>query len=161
MNVDPTLLWQGPNQSKPPSNTLGKDDFLKLLVTELQSQDPLQPMEDKEFISQMATFTSLEQTNNMVALLQQFVLTQLNGYLGEQSHVIGKQITWNVKPDQASGKNDVETKTGVVTAVGVKDGNLVYYTKDGETVDPNSVVKIEETSEANGDEKEDSGEEIV
>ena len=51
--------------SRESSKQLGRDDFLKLLITQLQNQDPTAPMEDKEFIAQMAQFSTLEQMTNM------------------------------------------------------------------------------------------------
>ena len=81
------------------NNELGKDDFLQLLVTQLQHQDPLAPMEDKDFIAQMAQFTSLEQMKNMNNAVQ---VTQATSY-------IGKQVTW--------ADSQGTEQTGIVTAI--------------------------------------------
>ena len=47
------------------NKVLGQDDFLQLLVTQMRNQDPMAPMQDTEFIAQMAQFTSLEQSRKM------------------------------------------------------------------------------------------------
>ena len=62
--------------------SLGKDDFLKLLVTKLQNQDPLKPMDDEDFIAQLAQFSTLEQMNKIAEAIAE--ANQL-GYVQMQS----------------------------------------------------------------------------
>lgn len=77
------------NGTRAPRQDLGKDDFLQILITQLQHQDPTKPMEDREFIAQMAQFSSLEQMTNMST---QF--TELSAALkGAQAmNLIGRQV---------------------------------------------------------------------
>ncbi len=53
------------------NNDLGKDAFLKILITQLSNQDPLDPLKDKDFIAQMAQFSTLEQMTNMNKTIEQ------------------------------------------------------------------------------------------
>jgi flagellar basal-body rod modification protein FlgD len=68
--------------------TLGQDDFLKLLAQQFQSQDPMKPMEDTSFIAQMAQFTSLQQSSAMAKDISALRADQLqvtaNSYLGHR-----------------------------------------------------------------------------
>lgn len=61
----PSHLTDMPQKQERAKNTMGKDDFMKLLMTQLQNQDPLKPMDHHEFASQLAQFGSLEQLQNI------------------------------------------------------------------------------------------------
>jgi flagellar basal-body rod modification protein FlgD len=68
--------------------TLGSDDFMKLLAVQFQSQDPLKPMDDTAFIAQMAQFTTLSQTQTMTTQMTKLSTNQelvaANSYIGQQ-----------------------------------------------------------------------------
>jgi flagellar basal-body rod modification protein FlgD len=100
-------------------STLGKDDFLKLLLAQLSNQDPLRPMDDKEFIAQLAQFNTLEQMQQMNQHLIDLALSQS---LAQASALLGRQV-------EAAGENDTVI-TGAVTAAGLVDGQAVLTVGD-------------------------------
>ncbi|RCW47688.1 MULTISPECIES: flagellar hook capping FlgD N-terminal domain-containing protein [unclassified Halanaerobium] len=118
---------------------LGQDAFFKILITQLQNQDPLDPMEDKEFISQMAEFSSLEKVEKIYGMLeQQFNVNQLAG----QADLIGKEITAEIE--------GVELK-GTVDGVKSKDEQIWVVLENGSEIRMDHLTAI---SKAGGSEEE-------
>lgn len=114
---------------------MGKDQFLSILITQLRNQDPLQPMQDKEFIAQMAQFTSLEQLMNISSQL-----TDMRQSLGTASSLIGKKVSWVEFADDSSGQTKV--MSGVVDSVLIRDG--IQFAKIGNNeVALDYITKIE------------------
>ena len=74
---------------------MGKDDFMKLLIAQLQNQDPTNPMKDNEFIAQMAQFSALEQTMNLTSHLRKFAEAQNQSQLIQYNSFVGKNIRWH------------------------------------------------------------------
>lgn len=101
------------------TGVLGKDDFLQLLITQLQHQDPMNPASDTEFIAQVAQFSSLEQMQNMNSAVQ-----QQQGYA-----LIGKYISGTVS-DEATG--DSTMISGQVTGVRMSSGKVLLMVGDKE-----------------------------
>lgn len=76
--------------ARTPKQTLGQEDFLKLITVQLAHQDPMKPMEDTAFIAQMAQFTSLEQTTQ---LNREFAALRASSELSSAGGLIGRQVT--------------------------------------------------------------------
>ena len=83
-----------------PNQNLGKDDFLKILLTQLAHQDPTAPMQDREFIAQMAQFSSLEQMTNMAADFSRMARMLMSS---EASTALGKAVDINLGDDFIQG----------------------------------------------------------
>lgn len=73
------------------SSSLGKEDFLNLLMAELQNQDPLSPMDNKDMILQLAQFSAIEGTQNLNENMENYIDT---ANLATASSLIGKQVVY-------------------------------------------------------------------
>ena len=93
--------------------TLGEGDFLKLLTSQLQNQDPMNPMSNTDFIAQMATFSQLQTMNSLNTNFQGF--SQSQDITAAQNY-IGKNVSVSGAAEGAAAA------TGTVTAVSVTDG---------------------------------------
>jgi flagellar basal-body rod modification protein FlgD len=109
---------------------MGKDQFLKLFVAQLQHQDPMNPMEDSDFMGQMS-FSTLEQVTNLAAANQAIAA---NLHLSQSVGLIGRTVTWTDEADV--------THTGVVEKVSQQDGNPVLTISGTEGVDPTTITQI-------------------
>lgn len=113
---------------------LGKDDFLRILVAQLSNQDPMKPMQDTEFIGQMAQFSSLEQMTNMNGTMNQFLSNQLQSSMTDYAHLIGKSVEWTENNEKLSG---------TVDAVVYKDGSVLAELANGKQVNISLLERIE------------------
>ncbi len=110
---------------------LGKDDFLQLLTTKLRYQDPMNPMEDHEFIAQLAQFSSLEQMQNINETMQtQILLTQstnnalATSLIGKDVQALGNSISLE-EAGTAEISMELQAAADVTVRIYDKDGTVV------------------------------------
>jgi flagellar basal-body rod modification protein FlgD len=115
-----------------PKSILGKDDFLKLMVTQLQNQDPLNPTDDKDFMGQMAQFSSLEQTANMAETLNSM---NTSSQVSQGVSLIGHTVSWVDADAKATG-------SGQVTKVSLVNGKITVRVGDDD-VAPGSITEVD------------------
>jgi flagellar basal-body rod modification protein FlgD len=118
------------------NSVLGKDDFLKLLITQLKNQDPLNPTDGTAFASQLAQFSSLEQLSNLNDAIQQSMsnslyLTQsINNSLA--SNLVGKNVT--VLSDSVTNSDQGETQLGYTLPQNAASASIEIQDEYGATV---------------------------
>ena len=118
------------NTPKVAGGTLGKDDFLKLFVTQLQHQDPMNPSDNSQFMAQMAQFSTLEQITNLSNATTQMVFAN---QVSQSVGLIGRTVTY----DNADGTS----RTGVASAVNIANGTILVTVGD-QQVEPGSIRSV-------------------
>lgn len=119
--------------SRVPQKQLGEQDFLKLLATQFQAQDPLKPVDDTAFIAQMAQFSSLQaatDTNTQITTM----------HADQQKEAANTYIGHRVTVDDGSGNGT--TVTGDVTAVD-DTGDSPALIINGGSYSLSSVLRVE------------------
>jgi len=127
-----TSAYESTQKSGGARDELGKDSFFNLLTTQLKNQNPLEPMDNTKFISQMAQFSSLEQMNNMNSSLQEFIKSQS---VSQGASLIGKTV-------ETVDGNTGKTVKGKVEQVGFEDDKIYAYLESGRKVSMDGVSKI-------------------
>ncbi|MBD5544355.1 MAG: flagellar hook capping protein [Lachnospiraceae bacterium] len=116
--LDLGTSWQEAQKESKSSSSLDKDAFLQLLVAQMKYQDPLEPTSNTEYISQLATFSELEEMQNLNA----------NNELQRASALVGKEVI--VKSVSDTGK--ITYESGQVDYVVFENGKAILGVKGGE-----------------------------
>lgn len=104
-------------QTAQPPSSLGADDFLKLMTTQLANQNPLAPMEDMDFYSQMSQFSSLEQMRTMTDALTGLSTDQANA---SNRDLLDRHVEFSTPSGQSvSGRVEAVSWEGGVTQLRV------------------------------------------
>lgn len=127
-----------PGFDRVPKKTLGQDDFLTLLTTQLSNQDPLEPQKDTEFIAQMTTFNSANQMSELVTSMKSFMATQ--DFSGVQNY-LGKWVT--VKETTTAGTSLI---SGTVTRAGYDNDGKAIVTIGDKDYAPKNIVGVRLTA---------------
>ncbi|RFA37712.1 flagellar hook assembly protein FlgD [Virgibacillus dokdonensis] len=148
--IDPSLYLHN-QKERTPSPDLGKDEFLKILMTQLKNQDPTNPMDDRQFVSQMAEFSSLEQMMNMSKSINTLVESQLVSPVIKYSHMLGKEVTYQGY-DEETGK-ETEIKTSRVVAVSQNEGWAILELENGEKIYADAALQVNDPAFAETEDK--------
>lgn len=138
------LMNKQRDQRKTGPDTMGKDAFMKILIAQLQNQDPTNPMKDNEFIAQMAQFSSLEQTMNLANAFEKFAEAQNQSQLIQYNQFVGKNVRWHEMTDKKdeAGKPIVNEGTGIIQSAKFINGSVVFTMADGKELTPGNISEV-------------------
>lgn len=102
-----------PSTPENPGSILGQDDFLKLMIAQLQAQDPLQPANTNEYVTELAQFTQVEQTTNLANASELSGAVQLIGHTVSYDNGAGEIVKGVVQSVQAGTTGPTVTIEGV------------------------------------------------
>ncbi|KNH36682.1 flagellar hook capping protein [Exiguobacterium acetylicum] len=144
--------YQLPEKSQVPTNkAMDKDMFMKILIAQLSNQDPTAPMEDKDFIAQMAQFSSLEQMQAIGKTMDTMVLNQHATALLSYSNLIGKNVSYEAesKTTDASGAEQTTTVEETASVISVKrDGlDIMAELSNGKQISVYELTQIQSKEE--------------
>ena len=132
LDKNPRMEVFGDKASGAASSAMGMEDFLQLLTTQIANQDPLEPMKDTEFISQMANVASMENMNRFTTGFGKFAESHkeiaAQAYLGRKATV------------ETEGGN---RKSGIVDAVERTEDGEIMITISGKQYPLTGIVRVE------------------
>ena len=135
--------------SAAPSAKESKDQFLHLLVTQLQHQDPLSPMQQEDFLTQLAQFSSLEGIEKLNSNMADQAKMQADSFLYQQvsqsASLVGKNVSYQAKT--ANGR--VETRSGLVESVSLEDKSVLFKVGT-DSISLSQLLSIKSGSQADG-----------
>lgn len=113
-------------------SSLGKDDFLMLLVTQLNNQNPLDPQDNSEFVAQLAQFSSLESLSNMSTSMDSLLSSYQSSQALQASSLVGRSVTVSASSTYV---DTTEGMTGNVVIPSAADGiSVKVYDSAGSLV---------------------------
>lgn len=118
------------SSNKKTTNTMGKNEFLKILAAELQHQDPTNPASNTEFVAQLAQFSSLEQLQTIASSISSMSVMQSAGLIGKTAVV------------EANGTSI----TGKVESILIQD-SVPYAVINGNYIPVSSITQISQGDE--------------
>lgn len=147
--IDPSLYLSNQPKTREPSPVLDKDGFLKILMTQLQNQDPSETLKTVDMVNQMTALSNLEQMIKMSESIDTLVQSQLVSPVIEYSHMIGKNVSYDVY-DESGSKTG--TDTSEVIAVSQEDGSAILELENGDKVHADAVMQVSmERESTNGE----------